>query len=144
VDDEDAAVLAVIASPSRQRILRLLAQGVDHPEELAKRLKLRRQGVDKQLMELYKWGLVDRSAILPADGRPKIVYRLSERGQDFLTRAEVLVKDYRDGVRADFQRALNFLEDKLASGEIEEVLYLKKRKELETRYAQFLREPSGK
>src|SRR3972149_412901 len=103
VDDAVLACLEVLASESRQRILALLAKGVDHPEDLAKKLKLRRQGVDKQLMELYGWGFVDRSAIFPAGGRPRIVYRLSERGKDLMTRMAALVGEDRDGIRAGRQ-----------------------------------------
>lgn len=144
VDEDLLGLLEVVASPARRRILPLLAKGVDHPEDLAQKLKLRRQGVDKQLLELYRWGLVDRSAILPADGRPRIVYRISERGRDLLARAESLVKDFREGVLADFQKSIDFLEDKLASGEMDEDAYLKRRRELEARYAQFLGEKEHK
>ncbi len=144
VDEDAIALLDVVASPSRQRILALLSQGIDHPEDLARKLKLRRQGVDKQLLELYKWGFVDRSAILPADGRPRIVYRLSERGHDLLTRAEALARDFREGILADLQRSVNLLEDKLAAGELGEDAFLKRRKELETRYAHFLGEAKEK
>ena len=138
MDEGELDLLEVVASPSRQRILALLEQGVDHPEDLARKLKLRRQGVDKQLLELHHWGLVDRSAILPADGRPRIVYRLSDRGREFLSRARGLVAEFREGVRADMQVRLDMLEDKLASGDLDEEGYLKKRKEVEARYARFL------
>ena len=138
MDDDPLVLLEVVASPARQKVLALLAQGIDHPEDLARKLKLRRQSVDKQLLELYKWGFVDRSAILPAEGRPRIVYRLSDRGREFLTRAETLVQEYREGIRADFRRSLDVLENTLASAHLDEDAYLKKRKELEARYAQFL------
>ncbi len=141
--DDPLALLEVVSSPSRQRILALLQKGIDHPEELAKKLELRRQSIDKQLIELYRWGFVDRSAILPTDGRPRIVYRLSERGREFLARAETLVNEYREGVRQDFQRSLKFLEDKLAAGELDEDAYLKRRREIEARYERFPAE-SGK
>ena len=138
MDEDPLAVLEVVASPGRRRILALLAKGVDHPEDLAKRLKLRRQGVDRQLLQLYEWGLVDRSAILPAGGRPRIVYRISGQGQDFLDRVEALVRGYGDGLRLEYQRALAALEDKLAAGELDEAAYMKRRQELERRYSRLL------
>ena len=137
MDNHALACLQVVASPSRQRILALLEKGVDHPEDLAKKLKLRRQGVDKQLLELFEWGFVDRSAVFPAGGRPRIVYRLSERGKDLMARLAALVQEYRDGIRGDMQSALGLLEDKLASGELDEDAYLKQRRTIETRYAKF-------
>jgi hypothetical protein len=45
MDDHALQILQVIASPSRFRILNLLEKGVDHPEDLAARLELRRQSV---------------------------------------------------------------------------------------------------
>ncbi len=138
------ACLEVLASESRQRILALVAKGVDHPEDLAKKLKLRRQGVDKQLMELYDWGFVDRSAMIPASGRPRIVYRLSGRGLDLIARLDALMLEYREGTAADYQQSVNVLENKLASGEVDEEAYLKARASLETRYTRFLPEAKAK
>jgi len=138
VDDAVLACLEVLASESRQRILALLAKGVDHPEDLAKRLKLRRQGVDKQLMELYEWGFVDRNAIIPATGRPRIVYRISERGQELIARLESLLREYHEGMAAEYRQSVDALESKLASGEMDEDAYLKRRQALEARYSRFL------
>ena len=144
MDDAVLACLEVLASESRQRILALVAKGVDHPEDLAKKLKLRRQGVDKQLMELYDWGFVDRSAMIPASGRPRIVYRLSGRGLDLIARLDALMLEYREGTAADYQQSVNVLENKLASGEVDEEAYLKARASLETRYTRFLPEAKAK
>ena len=144
VDEDAFALLQVVSSPSRMRILSLLSDGIDHPEELAKRMKLRRQGVDKQLLELYRHGFVDRSATLPAGGRPRIVYRISGRGQDFLARAEALARDHREGAREDYQRDIDLLQSKLASGELDEDAYLLRRQELEARYAPILQAPTRK
>ena len=144
MDEEDLALLEVVASPTRRRVLALLSQGVDHPEELAKKLKLRRQGIDRQLMQLYEWGFVDRSAILPVGGRPRIVYRVSERGRDFLARAQALVTEYRETVRSDRQASLGALESKLAAGDLDEEAYVKRRQELERRYGRLLAGDEGK
>lgn len=140
MDDDALALLRVVASPSRRRILELLEKGVDHPNDLARQLKLRRQSVDKQLRELYDWGFVDRNAVFPADGRPRIVYRLSDGGERFLGRLEAVVRDYREGVRADYRRSLNLLEEELGSGALHEDAYLNRRRALDARYARFLEE----
>jgi len=134
------ACLEVLASESRQKILALLAKGVDHPEDLATKLKLRRQGVDKQLMELYGWGFVDRSAMIPASGRPRIVYRLSARGQELLGKLDALVQEYREGMRDEYRQTMQGLEDRLAAGELDEEAYLTQKQSLETRYANFVKE----
>ncbi len=115
-------------------------KGVDHPEDLARRLALRRQSVDKQLLELYGWGFVDRSAVFPADGRPRIVYHVSERGREFLGDVESLVAGFQEGILSDYQQSLDFLEEKLAAGDLDEEAYRKQRRALEARYDRFLSE----
>ncbi|MFQ6013103.1 MAG: hypothetical protein ACE5LS_05615 [Thermoplasmata archaeon] len=139
MEEKALQLLQMIASPSRFRILNLLEKGVDHPEDLAGRLALRRQSVDKQLLELYGWGFVDRSAVFPADGRPRIVYRLSSLGFAFIEKASAISLEYWDEMLADYRRSLGILEDELAAGELDEAAYRKRRRSLETRYDNFLR-----
>jgi len=131
---EPLELVRVASSETRRQILRLLQQGFDHPEDLAKKLKIRRTSVDKQLLELFDWGLVDRAAVFPAGGRPRIVYQATQRGRDLLELLERVVTDYSQGFRADFERELEALEARLAAGEIAEEMYFKRRKEIEARY----------
>lgn len=132
---ERLELIRTAASETRRQILRLLQQGFDHPEDLAKKLKIRRTSVDKQLVELFSWGLVDRAAVFPPNGRPRIVYQVTQRGRDLLDLLERVVKEYSAGFKADFARELEALEARLAAGEIAEEMYFKRRKELEARYA---------
>jgi predicted ArsR family transcriptional regulator len=131
---EPLELVRIASSETRRQILRLLQQGFDHPEDLAKKLKIRRTSVDKQLAELFAWGLVDRAAVFPPTGRPRIVYQATQRGKDLLNMLERVVKEYSASFRADFDRELVTLEAKLAAGEIAEEMYFKRRKELEARY----------
>ncbi len=131
---EPLELIRIAASETRRQILRLLQQGFDHPEDLAKKLKIRRTSVDKQLAELFSWGLVDRAAVFPPNGRPRIVYQVTQRGRDLLDLLERVVKEYTAGFRTDFARELEALESKLAAGEIAEEMYFRRRKELEARY----------
>ena len=140
MDEGALRILQVVASPSRFRILNLLEKGVDHPEDLARRLELRRQSVDKQLLELYGWGFVDRSAVFPADGRPRIVYRMSDLGLTYIEKAAAISREYREEMLADYKRSLRLLEDDLAAGDLDEEAYRKRRRSLETRYDNFLRD----
>lgn len=135
---EPLEVIQIAASETRRRILRLLEQGFDHPKDLAKKLKVRRQSVDKQLLELFEWSLVDRSAVFPPEGRPRIVYRITARGKYLLDLLEKTAEEYGAGVREEFNEELQTLEDKLAAGEIAEEMYLKRRRQLEARYRPFL------
>lgn len=132
---EPLELVRIAASETRRQILRLLQQGFDHPEDLAKKLNVRRTSVDKQLVELFSWGLVDRAAIFPPAGRPRIVYQVTQRGKDLLDMLERVVQEYTASFKSDFARELESLESKLAAGEIAEEMYFKRRKELEARYA---------
>jgi predicted ArsR family transcriptional regulator len=132
---EPLELIRIAASETRRQILRLLRQGFDHPEDLAKKMKIRRTSVDKQLAELFGWGLVDRAAIFPPNGRPRIVYQVTRRGKDLLDLLERVVKEYTTSFKSDFDRELETLEAKLAAGEIAEEMYFKRRKELEARYS---------
>lgn len=131
---ERLELVRIASSETRRQILRLLQQGFDHPEDLAKKLKIRRTSVDKQLTELFSWGLVDRAAVFPPNGRPRIVYQVTTRGHDLLELLERVVGEYIASFKSDFQRELETLEAKLAAGEIAEEMYFKRRKELEARY----------
>ena len=135
---EPLELVRIASSETRRQILRLLQQGFDHPEDLAKKLKIRRTSVDKQLLELFEWGLVDRAAVFPPNGRPRIVYQVTQRGRDLLELLERVVKEYTTSFRSDYEHELGVLEEKLAAGEIAEEMYFKKRKELEARYASIL------
>ena len=135
---EPLELVRIAFSETRRQILRLLQQGFDHPEDLAKKLKIRRTSVDKQLLELFEWGLVDRAAIFPPNGRPRIVYQVTQRGKDLLDLLERVVKEYTAAFRSDYDRELESLEAKLAAGEVAEEMYFKKRKELEARYGSIL------
>lgn len=135
---EPLELVRIASSETRRQILRLLQQGFDHPEDLAKKLNIRRTSVDKQLLELFEWGLVDRAAVFPPNARPRIVYQVTQRGKDLLDLLERVVNEYRTAFRADYDRELESLEARLASGEVAEEMYFKKRKELEARYASVL------
>ena len=106
---EPLELVRIASSETRRQILRLLQQGFDHPEDLAKKLNIRRTSVDKQLLELFEWGLVDRAAVFPPDGRPRIVYQVTQRGKDLLDLLERVVKEYRTSFRADYDRELEAL-----------------------------------
>ncbi len=135
---EPLELVRIASSETRRQILRLLQQGFDHPEDLSKKLNIRRTSVDKQLVELFQWGFVDRAAVFPPDGRPRIVYQVTQRGRDLLDLLERVVKEYHAAFRSDYERELEALEAKLAAGDIAEEMYFKRRKELEARYASVL------
>jgi predicted transcriptional regulator len=68
-----------LASDTRRRILRLLAQGERYPYELSKTLKLTPRGVFKHLEALQDAGLVEREPGESDLGPDRVYYRLNAR-----------------------------------------------------------------
>src|SRR5437899_10573451 len=103
---EPLELIRIAGSETRRQILRLLQQGFDHPEDLAKKLKIRRTSVDKQLVELFAWGLVDRAAIFPPNGRPRIGYQVTPRRRALFDLLVPVVKGYTSCFKSVFAREL--------------------------------------
>jgi len=124
----------------RLAICDLLRRGVDHPDDLARRLKVSRQSVDKHLLALHEKGLVERSAVFPTDGRPKVVYGMGSSAATLLDRLQDDLAAYCQAKRDEFQASVKLLDDNLSSGGLDEEAYLKRRRTLERHYADFLAE----
>lgn len=127
-----------MSSSTRMGICDLLSKGVDHPDELAKRLKLRRQSVDKHLLALHKMGVVERSAVFPTDGRPKIVYAVSGPAKILLGRVEEALRLYAVMMANEFRESLLVLDDDLSAGRLDEQVYEQRRESLEKQYARYI------
>ncbi len=119
-------MLSLFSSPTRCSIIELLGKGYDHPEDLAKKLKITRQGVDKHLLELHDWGLVERNAIFPPDGRPKIIYELTKQCKQLVSTLDKIGDRYKETMISRAETQLEHLDMKLAEGELAEEIYEKK------------------
>jgi len=122
----------------RLAICDLLRKGVDHPDDLARRLKVSRQSIDKHLLALHEKGLVERSAVFPVDGRPKVVYGVGSSAAALLDRLRDDLAAYCQANMDGFQTSVKLLDDNLSSGALDEEAYLKRRRALERHYADFL------
>lgn len=132
--DYTEEMLSLFSSGTRCKIIEMLAEGYDHPDDLAEELEITRQAVDKHLIELHDWGLVERNAIFPPDGRPKIIYELTKECRKLTTTLDKIAERYKESI---IRRAENEIENydiKLAEGEISEKIYMKKVKEVKERW----------
>ncbi len=127
-------LLRLFSSRTRCRILELLGKGYDHPEDLAKKLELTRQGIDKHLLELHDWGLLERNAIFPPDGRPKIVYELTKECRQLLETLDRVGMSYMESMIDRAETEIEHLDSKLADGELDEEIYMKKVREIKKRW----------
>jgi DNA-binding transcriptional ArsR family regulator len=138
VESLEMDILGLVSSSTRMQICDLLSKGVDHPDELAKRLKLRRQSVDKHLIALYRIGIVDRSAVFDSDRRPRIVYSISGPASLLIGRIEESLRLYAMTKANEFRESLLTLDDDLSAGRLDEQVYEQQREALEKQYADFL------
>ncbi len=131
-------ILGLVSSSTRMQICDLLSKGVDHPDELAKRLKLRRQSVDKHLLALYRMGIVDRSAVFDSDRRPRIVYSVSSPASLLIGRIVEALRLYAMTKANEYRESLLTLDDDLSAGRLDEQVYEQQREALEKQYSDFL------
>ena len=105
---------------------------MDHPDDLARRLKVSRQSIDKHLLALHERGLVERSAVFPVDGRRSPPRRRpwDHLGEDLAAYCAAKLDEFRTSQKV--------LDDNLSSGTLDEEAYLKRRRALEKHYGEFL------
>ncbi len=127
-------MIGIFASETRCKILEMLGEGYDHPEELAAELELTRQAIDKHLLELHDWGVVERNAVFPHEGRPKIVYELTKSGKKLMNTLDNLAERYKETMLERAEDEIEQLDIKLATGELSEKIYRKKVKEIKDRW----------
>lgn len=127
-------MLSLFSSPTRCMIIDLMSKGYDHPEDLAKKLEMTRQGVDKHLLELHDWGLVERNAIFPPDGRPKIIYELTKQCSQLVNTLDKIGGRYKETMISRAEIQLEHLDMKLAEGDLAEEIYEKKVAEVKKRW----------
>lgn len=127
-------MISIFSSKTRCEILEMLREGYDHPDDLAEELGLTRQAVDKHLVKLHDWGMVERNAVFPPEGRPKIVYEITRSGKKLMNTLDKLARRYRSTMIERAENEIEQLDRKLAEGELSEKVYKKKLKEIKQRW----------
>ena len=123
--------IAEIITPIRLKILKMLGKE-RHPGEIAVELHITRQGVDKHLAMLYRYGLVDKRVKMEA--RPMVFYRITPEGEEFLRNFEDMAQSHIMSVRNRYKEELLNLDRMLVEGKINEAEYWRKRRELQKRF----------
>ncbi len=121
-----------VLTPVRIKILRMLREE-KHPEEIAEKLSITRQGVDKHLSILYRYGMVDKR--IKMGRRPMVFYRITSEGEDFLQNFEELVENHILAIKNRYKEELLTLDRMLVDGNITENEYLRARKDMEKRFS---------
>lgn len=131
MDERSIAILKHLSSPSCNRVLQCLEEGLDHPDDIAKTLEVVRQTVDWHLIRLSALGIVDRKAVSSVHGRPKVIYGLSQKGQELIGKIEALTSKHFESLMEELEMRQKELDYRLARGEISEAVYLNNLKKLD-------------
>ena len=131
---ENSRVLNMLSTSACNTVIECLRNGRTHPDEIANDMGLKRQAVDPYLINLYRLGIIDREAVYPFKGKPRISYKITEKGIILLKALEDLIARHRDEREHDFRHAWEALELELLDGNITEEVYRKRLAELKSSY----------
>lgn len=113
------------------------------PDDIAVKLGITRQAVDKHIKEMQAYGAVEKIWVT-SGRRPRVEFRLSSTGRHFYSSLSRFIDDYRLQGLDDLENHIKSLDLQLISGEINQSRYYEMRKELERSMGWFLKEPEHK
>ena len=125
-----AAIMRHLSSESCSEIIECLKDGLDHPDDLAKKLNVVRQSVDWHPLKLTAFGIVERSAVSSATSRPRITYRLTPAGRELVEHLDGTIERHFSDIGRKFESLQHELDLLLARGEISEEVYKERTKRL--------------
>lgn len=129
---EISSIIAEVITPTRIRIMRMLRDSA-HPESIAAELGISRQGVDKHLAILHRYGMVDKEVRI--ERRPMVFYRITPEGEELLRNFEDIAQNHLLAIKSRYRDSLLTLDRMLVDGEISEREYWKRRREMEKRFS---------
>ena len=107
------------------------------PDDIAARLDITRQAVDKHIKEMLSFGILEKIWVTSGK-RPRVEFKLSSTGRYFYDSLAKFIEDYLSHGLEDLDNRLKSLDLQLISGEINQVRYYEIREELEKSMAWFL------
>ena len=127
-------ILKALSSENRCMILKYISEGVGHPDDIASKINASRQAVDKQLGVLYETGLIEKKAITPPSGRPKVVFNITKSGKTLIHDIDNFLHKYITALDKELKHEIEDMDTLLLKGEINEEVYHKRNNELRKRY----------
>jgi len=134
MEEKTLEILKALSSTTREAVIEELKKGREHPEDIARALKLKRQSVDKHLLLLNALGIVERDAVFPPEGRPRILYRLSDAGLALLDDTHKLAERHWKRMYLAYMAEKRVLDHSLIEEEIGEDIYLARLESMKRRY----------
>ncbi len=123
-------MIEIFSAKTRVKILEMLHDGYEHPDELADELDITRQAVDKHLKILHDWKLVEKKAIFPSEERHKIIYEPTSKSDKLISKLNQVAENYRVTLLDEARQEIEGLDTKLARSEITEDKYREKLEEI--------------
>ena len=127
-------ILKGISSEKRCRLFEYISEGIGHPDDLASKIKASRQAVDKQLEVLFHLGMIEKRAVTPPSGRPKVIFNITSQGQLLKKNLEKLTDDYISNLDREYHKEIEILDLELMKGNIHEDTYHKRSQDLKKMY----------
>lgn len=110
------STVSVLTAPSKIAIVELL-DTPKTPEDIASRLNITRQGVDKQLKELQSYGIVEKRWFIGYN-RPKVEFYLTNLGAQLYRDLNDLLRKFRQAGKGIVTEKLRNLDSELMDGKI--------------------------
>lgn len=130
------SVAGILTAQAKLNIIALL-DTPKTPDDIAEKLKITRQGVDKQIKELLAYGIVEKRWFIGYN-RPKVEFYLTELGSQLYRDIEELLKNFRMSGQNAVNERLRVLDLELLDGKIATEKYRKEKEEIETTLKWFL------
>ncbi len=107
------------------------------PDEIAEKLGITRQAVDKHIKEMLAYGALEKIWVT-GGRRPRVEFKLSPTGTYFYNSLPSFIEDYRKQGMEDYGNQLKAIDLKLISGEINQSRYYELKEELDESMKWFL------
>lgn len=130
------SVAGILTAQAKLNIINLL-DTPKTPDDIAEKMMITRQGVDKQLKELLSYGIVEKRWFIGYN-RPKVEFFLTEFGSKLYKDIEELMKKFRASGQNAVNEKLRILDLSLLDGSITIKKYQKEKEEIETTMKWFL------
>lgn len=118
-----------LTSEPKLKLSHLLSQPMS-PEELAIKMSMTRQAVDKHIKEMLSYGILEKIWVT-SGMRPRVEFKLSSVGSYFYETLTSFTEDYRSRGLEDLENRIKALDLLLINGDISQNRYYEMRRDLE-------------
>lgn len=123
------SVISILTSPAKLSIVEFL-NTPKTPDDIASKLGITRQGVDKQLRELQSYGIVEKRWFIGYN-RPRVEFHMTDIGVNFYKNLDDFITRFRNEGKVSLEEKLRILDIDLLEGSISPTKYREEKEEIE-------------